>query len=234
MKKRLLLIALATTMALSMFTGCGSNKEKEEDTTPTNNVEQSDNNDVENSTKEDSTKDEPIVNVAPSYDEEFYERPDFEKEYEEELAQYLAVGVSESSAEKRAKYTYDKNVRGYEVMKYVFEDMTRRFKNKEEVSVTDSIDIVGIPEFEGSTFVCDVTKIIPDDEDKTLYTEFCGFKAKKTEFNDVLDKKGYIVVELNANAMIEGKASPMWISVFVTINEDGTYSYKEINIQYML
>lgn len=227
MKKRLLLMTLATTMALSMFTGCGSNKEKEDDTTPTS-VEQNDNNDVENPTKENSTKEEPTSKEeAKAYDEKFYEldMEALEEKYNEEV---------ESLGKELADERKEEAIRGYEVMKYVFEDMTRRFKNKEEVSVTDSIDIVGIPEFEGSTFVCDVTKIIPDDEDKTLYTEFCGFKAKKTEFNDVLDKKGYIVVELNANAMIEGKASPMWISVFVTINEDGTYSYKEINIQYML
>ncbi len=227
MKKRLLLMTLATTMALSMFTGCGSNKEKEEDTTPTS-VEQNDNNDVENPTKENSTKEESTSKEeAKAYDEKFYEldMEALEEKYNEEV---------ESLGKELADERKEEAIRGYEVMKYVYEDMTQKFKNKEEVTVTDSIDLISIPEdYEGTSFVCDVTKIVSEDDERAIYKEFGGFNAKKTEFNDVLDKKGYIVVELNAN-VIEGEGSPMWISVFVTINEDGTYSYKDINIQCML
>lgn len=230
MKRRLLLMALATTMVFSMLTGCGSNKDtSEETTTPATNVEQDSNDgssNVDTPTKED-TKKEPIFDLNPSYDEKFYEL-DMEA-LEEKYNEYVEDLGKEIADEWKAE-----QIRGYEVMKYVFEDMTQKFKNKEEVTVTDSIDLISIPEdYEGTSFVCDVTKIVSEDDERAIYKEFGGFNAKKTEFNDVLDKKGYIVVELNANA-IEGEGSPMWISVFVTINEDRTYSYKEINIQYML
>lgn len=206
MKRRLLLIALATTMVATMFTGCGSSKD--EDTTPTTSVEQDSNSNVDDTTKEDATS---KVEEVKGYDEVFYEQTEFESDEE--------------------KFEY-------EVMKYVYEDMTKKFKNKEEVTATDSIDLIGMGKnYEGTSLVCDVAELVPED---SPYTEFGGFNAKKTEFSDVkLEREGYVVVELNANYIQIGDVvgndySPMWISVFVTINEDGTYSYKEINIQYML
>lgn len=220
MKRRLLLMALATTMVASVFTGCGSSKD--EDTTPATSVEQDSNSNVDDTTKEDATsKDDSSKEEVKGYDEVFYDEPDWAVEYE---------GKSESYIEEK-KLEYD-------AMKFVFEDMTKKFKNKEEVTATDSIDLIGMgKDCEGTSLVCDVAELVPEG---SPYTKFGGFNAKKTEFSDVkLEREGYVVVELNANYIQIGDVvgndySPMWISVFVTINEDGTYSYKEINIQYML
>lgn len=233
MKRRLLLMALATTMVASLFTGCGSKDNDKENTSETINVEQGDNSTNAPTSNEEDTKKEESANKeeVKGYDEKFYDEPNWEEEYEENVSIYMFEGDSESVAKERAEESMKKNIFEYEVMKYVFEDMTQKFKNKEEVSVTDSISLIGMrKDCEGTSLVCDVSEMVPEG---SPYTTFGGFNAKSTEFNDVLDKKGYVVVELNANT-IEGEGTPMWISVFVTINEDGTYNYKEINIQYML
>lgn len=227
MKRRLLLMAMATTMVFSMLTGCGSSKDTSEETTaPATNVEQDSNDgnsNVDTPTKEDNKK-EPIFDLNPSYDEKFYEL-DMEA-LEEKYNEYVEDLGKEIADEWKAE-----QIRGYEVMKYVFEDMTQKFKNKEEVTTTKGIQIPDIPEFEGTSFVCDVTKIVSDDKDKTIYTKFGGFDVDSTEFADDLESKGYITVNLFANA-IKGKGTPMVINVTVTINEDGTYSYKYMTIHY--
>lgn len=227
MKKRLLLMTLATTMALSMFTGCGSNKEKEDDTTPTS-VEQNDNNDVENSTKEESTSKEEAKAYEETYDVEL-DMEEIEENYNKDLEK-----LNETYAENNKKNA----ILTHDVTKYVFEDMTKKFKNKEEVSVTSKITITEFDGYASTTLVCDLKNMVPED---SVYTEFGGFYVDESKA--VTKKKtdgelDCIKVVLGANKIQEEEGgrfkTPMYVTVTVDVNEDGTYSYRELYIQYYL
>lgn len=251
MKRRLLLMALATTMVAStLLVGCGSSDEggNNSTTSATSVVQGNDDSSVDTTTKVEDTKKEESTSSkkeeAKAYDEKFYDEPNWEEEYQEDIA--------DGWKEEDAKRFLENDKRKYEFMKYVYEDMTRRFKNKEEVTATEVIEVAGK---EVKSFVCDVTKIVPE-EDKTyisedkyskdytkvyergVYEEFAGFKAKSTKVTVREKKDGsegidYFYVELKANK-IEGKGIPMWIGIRVNVNEDGTYSYRTINIDYEL
>lgn len=224
MRRKLLVIAMVTTMVAStLLVGCGGSDTSEATTKAS--VEQNNNNDnkVEDSTKDTSKKEDTTSKKeeVKGYDEVFYDEPDWDVEYADESDYFKENELPELKIE-------------YAVMKYVFEDITQKFKNKEEVRA-NAINLISVDDSEVTTsFVCDVTKIVSEEDNAGRYTKFVGFNVSKTEAQDNLERKGYVVVELNANPIEEGTRSPMWISVFVTINEDGTYNYDEINIQYML
>ena len=218
MKRKLLLMALATTMVATMFTGCGSSKD--EDTTPTTNVEQDSNSNVDDTTKEDATsKDDSNKEEVKGYDEVFYDEPDWEVEY----------GDMDESYIERMKLEY-------EAMKFVFEDMTQNFKHKKEVTATDEIWIGHIGTQENLTFVCDIDNVMiegltnSDGEPivwkKDLYPEFAGFSLKETEAN-YRSTDGTIRVGIQA-PYVDGQ-TPLAVTAYVVKNDDGTYTYKSIS-----
>lgn len=219
MKRKLLLMALATCVIATMFIGCG----KESDystTTPDTNVEQDGNSNVDDTTKEDATsKDNSSKEEVKGYDEVFYDEPNWEVEYE---------GKSELFIETM-KLEYD-------AMKFVFEDMTQNFKHKKEVTATDEIWIGHIGTQENLTFVCDIDNVMiegltnSDGEPivwkKDLYPEFAGFKVSKTSATSWLNDP-VIKVVLNA-PYVDGQC-PLAVTAYVVKNDDGTYTYKSIS-----
>lgn len=221
MKRRLLLMALATTMVATMFTGCGSSKD-ENTTKPATNVEQGESNNdsnVNDSNKEDATS---KVEEVKGYDEVFYDEPDWAVEYEGEDEYYI-----------------EEKKREYAAMKWVFEDMTQNFKHKKEVTATEKINVNmalgGV--YDKLTFVCDIDNVMvegltnSDGEPivwkKDLYPEFAGFNAKKTEITSWINDPN-IRVSLVAN-LVDG-GYPIRLTIYVTPNEDGTYTYKSITV----
>lgn len=248
MKKRILLTTLVATMVAStLLVGCGGKEEDKNNntTTPATNVEQSDNNSkVEDSTKEDDTSKK---EEAKAYDEKFYDEPDWEKEFEESKQLWLDKGWTEELAEKTAKSSVDEKKLEYSAMKFVFEDMTRRFKNKENVTTTETSKVA---DEECTSFVCDISKLVPEDyydEDRNrdvvyerdYYKEFVGFDAKDTECTIREKKDGseeieYIKIVLHSNRIKGANDTPFYVFVTLDVNEDGTFSYREMHLQFML
>ena len=239
MRRKLLIVALTTAMVATLLTGCGEKDDTKESntTTPATKVEQSDNNNANSPTSnEEDTKKEDSANKeeVKGYEEKFYDEPNWEEEYEENVSIYMFEGDSESVAKERAEKSMKKNILEYEVSKYVFEDMTQKFKNKEEVSVTDSINLMGMrKDCEGTSLVCDVSEMVPEG---SPYTAFGGFNAKKTECLIMTDngELDYVNVVLAANKISGDPNPPIYVTLHVDVNEDGTYSYRELSIQYML
>ena len=220
MRRRLLVIAMVTTMVAStLLVGCGGSDTSEATTKAS--VEQNNNNDnkVDDSTK-DTTKEDATSKKeeVKGYDEVFYDEPDWEVEYEGKSEAYIE--------EKKLEY---------KAMKWVFEDMTQNFKHKKEVTATDEIYVRG--KLDSLTFVCDINNVMVGELKtsdgtpmvwyKDLYPEFAGFKASKTSATSWMNNP---VISVSLEAPYVGGQTPLWVSVYVIENEDGTYTYKEINI----
>lgn len=222
MKKRLLLTTLVAIMVAStLFVGCSSKEDgKGNNTIPTNSsstkVEEGDKN-IIRATLESETKEE---DDKGNYSEKYLDEPNWEKKYKEEAI---------------PKYK-----RMYDIKKFVFEDMTQKFKNKEEFNPVEGIHIW---ENDGSlsteNFVCDVVNIIPEDSDRYIwfrdaYKEFAGFNVDTVEIQLLKDDNPNIVVKLEANDIKyqDSYKSPMWVTVTLNQNEDGTFFYKNASFGY--
>ena len=222
MRRRLLVIAMVTTMVAStLLVGCGGSDTSEATTKAS--VEQNNNNDnkVEDSTKDTSTKEEGTSKEeAKGYDEVFYEEPDWAVEYE---------GKSEAYIEKKK--------REYAAMKWVFEDMTQNFKHKKEVTALEPIEVSFSPDEPSTTFVCDINNVLLDNSvnsegepiiwEKDLYPEFAGFKVSETSASSWIDDP---VISVSLQAPYVGGQTPLYLTAYVTPNEDGTYTYKSISV----
>ena len=217
MRKKLLCLGLVTMMvASSVLTGCG--KEENKGNTASGNVQNS------------QAAQTGSASSAVEYDEKYtVEEPDWDEVYAKELE------VFKNDEEVAAFYTNEKKMK-YDVTKFVFEDLTQKFKNKESIT-TDK----GIVE-------CDVVKFIPDDKiteenveyvyDRKSYTEFIGFDMESAE--------GYVNREPNSKefdtlqVVIDTKRKkgmlecPLTISAYLTVDEDGSYRYKERESVYRL
>lgn len=210
MRRKMVMVFAATMVASALLVGCGSSGESNNangDVAISTEQNDSGSNEQESSAKEEAT----VVEVG-EYNEKFYEMPDF-SEYDDN-EKYKASKILE-----------------YEVSKFVFEDMTRRFKNKEEVSTTNGVCIVGMPDFDSTSFVCDVNNIVPPSKKGGVYTEFGGFDVDTVMAFDRTEIKDYVAVELKANSM-KDKGSPMWMSAYVTVGDNGEFGYKELSIEY--
>ena len=220
MKRRFVIMALATAMAAAFLTGCGDNEENKESSTdaptatPTIEAEQVGNNDSENIITARPITGE--ADIEEGYSEQYLDEPNWEKIYKEE-------------AIPKYKLSYD-------VKKFVFEDMTRRFKNKEEIAPTEGAHIYKIANNEAiPSFVCDVANIIPEDTDMYIYNrecykEFAGFDAQRTEILKISEDNKTFYVNIYANDVeVDGNfVSPMWVSTVIGLNEDGTFFYKNV------
>lgn len=222
MRRKLLVIAMVTTMVAStLLVGCGGSDTSEATTKAS--VEQNNNNDnkVEDSTKDTSKKEDTTSKKeeVKGYDEVFYEEPNWEVEYEGQSELFIETMKLE-----------------YDAMKFVFEDMTRRFKNKEEVTATDEIWIVTSND-RPKTFVCDIDNVMvegltnSDGEPivwkKDLYPEFAGFNLKDIDAS-YRRNEGTCRVDIKA-PYVDGQC-PLSLTVYVVKNDDGTYTYKSISV----
>lgn len=195
MKKRILFMALAITMVLSVFVGC-SKSENEDDASKTTTSE-----------KEETRYNEKFEDVEGWNKDRFTERDKIK----------------------------------YAAAKFVYEDMTQKFKHKEEFIPSRGIHIWASEKTlygELESLVCDIANIIPEDShkykwDRETYKEFAGFdkNAVKVEMDEET-----IYVNLYANYIeYQGeRKSPLWVSVSVIQNDDGTFSYKGATITYEL
>lgn len=230
MKKRLLLMALATTMTLSMLVGCGKEDTKDEATTPATSVEQDSKDDATNAPSNDETKDDSSKEEVKSYNEKFYKEPDWEEEYNE----LIEKGWKENEATENIEQTKLE----YNAMKFVFEDMTQNFKHKKEVTALEPINIKLSPDPKKNTFVCDVLNAQPENAVDSKgepvvflrenYTEFAGFDVYQTKAWRYDKKEKTIQVAVRAYD-IKG-ISPLIVNVVLSINEDGSFVYKNIDI----
>ena len=232
MKKRLLLMVLATTMVASMFTGCGSKDNDKENTSETINVEQGDNSTNAPTSNEEDTKKEESANKeeVKSYNEKFYKEPDWEEEYNE----LIEKGWKENEATENIEQTKLE----YNAMKFVFEDMTQNFKHKKEVTALEPINTKLSPDPKNNTFVCDVLNAQPENAVDSKgepvvflrenYTEFAGFDVYQTKAWRYDKKEKTIQVAVRAYD-IKG-ISPLIVNVVLSINEDGSFVYKNIDI----
>ena len=240
MKKRLLLMTLATTMALStLLVGCGSKEENNDSntTTPATKVEEGETKDTDNSTNEDSdAKEEETI-----YVEKWEDEPDWDAKYENiKKYQMEERKKSEEEAESYAQFTVDSQKFEYDVKKFVFEDMTQNFKHKKEITPTDGVNIYKIANSEPLTsFVCDVANIIPEDTETKIYNrecykEFAGFNVHDISIIDKSEDGSTIYVNIYANDVeVDGmKKCPMWVSTTIGRNEDGTFFYKKVTVGY--
>ncbi len=136
MRRRLLLMTIATTMVAStLLVGCGGNESNDSnDTTPASKIEQSSGNNVDDTTKEETTTKEELKGYKETYDVEL-DMEEIEEDYKWDLE-----NLNEAYAENNKKNA----ILTHKVTKYVFEDMTQKFKNKEEVSVTGKITFYGL------------------------------------------------------------------------------------------
>lgn len=233
MRRKLLIMALTTAMVATLLTGCGEKDDTKDSstTTPVTKVEQSDNNDANTPTsKEEDKEEEPASKEeVKGYDEKFYDEPNWEEEYNEDIAS--------GWSEKDAQMFKEKNILEYEAMKFVFEDMTQNFKHKKEVTAIEGIDVVFSPENTSKTFVCDVKNAMPENAmnregepiifNRELYKEFCGFNAKKTEVTSWVDSPD---IKVSLEAFYVDGQTPLYVNVTLNRNEDGTFVYKEITI----
>ena len=218
MRRKLLVIAMVATMVAStLLVGCGSNDTSE--TTTKASAEQNNNN-VVDPTKDNTTKEENTSKVEDvvSYDEVFYDEPDWEVEYEGKSEAY----IEELKCE-------------YAAMKWVFEDMTQNFKHKKEVTAIEKINLDFIGDLDSLTFVCDIDNVMvegltnSDGEPivwkKDLYPEFAGFNLKDVDCT-YWSNKGVYRVGLGT-PYVAGQY-PLVVTAYVVDNGDGTYTYKEI------
>lgn len=245
MKKRLLLTTLVATMVAStLLVGCGGKEnDKDSNTTPTTTsttkVEEGETKDADNSTNVDaSTKEE---EDETSYVEKYLEEPDWDAKYESKKTFWIGKGKTEDEAEEKAKSAIEQEKLQYDIKKFVFEDMTQKFKNKEVFTPKEDIHIW---ENKGSisteNFVCDVTNIIPADTDRYIwfrdaYPEFAGFNVDRVEIQLLEEGNPNIVVKLEANSIKYKEfpyQAPMWVTVTLNQNEDGTFFYKNASFGY--
>lgn len=219
MKKRLLLMVLATTMTLSMLVGCGKEDTKDKDTTPATNVEQNSNSNVDDTTKEDAiSKDDSSKEEETNYNEKF-----------EDVETWIELWDEEQEEIR------------YAAAKFVYEDMTQNFKHKKEFKTNKGIHIWESEKTKYGqieSLVCDINNIIPEDSgrfvwDRDTYKEFSGFDKESVKAYFSYD---FIVVELYAYTIeYQGEyKSPLCVSVAVTQNDDGTFSYNSATITYDL
>lgn len=175
-------------------------------------------NNADNSTNVDAgTKEE---EDETSYVEKYLEEPDWEKIYKVEAI---------------PKYKFQ-----YEGKKFVFEDMTQKFKNKESIVITEDITIYGMTKEDGGeSVICDVINTIPKDTetliyDRETYTEFVGFNVDKVEVYNVNLEKKSMMVTLYANDMMinDFYTCPMFLKAIIGCNDDGTFFYKTIEFVY--
>lgn len=238
MKRKLLFIAMTASISLSaLLVGCGANeKTNDNPTTLATSSEDNDNstnvNDstneistTEQTTVEETTEEETTIDPNIGYDVKFYDMPDYQEEY--------GYTDEETLSKLEAEYT---------VMKLVFEDMTRKFMNKEEVTA-DEIKLMALSNVvsTSTTFVCDIKNVIPEDYseefydvvyNREVYTEFAGFDAKSTGAAKTDD--GTFFVQLHANYIDEFSVTPIHIGIHAALNEDGSISYKKIEFLYQL
>ena len=235
MKKRLLLTTLVATMMVStLLVGCSSTEEDKDNnsTTPATNVEQSDNNDVENSTKEEPTSKEEV-----SYKETFKKEPDWEELYEETKQGKIDAGWTVEKSESFASGYVEEKKLEYEAMKFVFEDMTQNFKHKKEVSALEPIDVGFSPEPKKNTFICDIKNVMPENAvdangepivfEREKYTEFAGFDVYETNATSWIDNPD---IKVSVCAFSVDGQSPLYVNVVLNRNEDGTFVYKSISV----
>lgn len=224
-------MTIATTMVAStLLVGCGGNESNDSnDTTPASKIEQSSGNNVDDTTKEETTTKEELKGYKETYDVEL-DMEEIEEDYKWDLE-----NLNEAYAENNKKNA----ILTHKVTKYVFEDMTQKFKNKEEVSVTGKITFYGLGgKPDEKTFVCDVKNATPEG---SIYTEFRGFYLDESRAKTKVGENGeldYIKVVLGANRIKKTEdgwsTCPMYVTAKVDVNEDGTYSYRELIIQYYL
>lgn len=241
MKKRLLLTTLVATMTLStLLAGCGSKEESNDSntTTPATKVEEGETKDTDNSTSVDSDAKE--EEDETSYVEKYLEEPDWEAKYESKKTFWIGKGKTEEEAEEKAKSAIEQEKFEYNGKKFVFEDMTKKFKNKESIVLTEDIKIYGMTKEDGDeSVICDVINTIPKDTetliyDRKAYTQFIGFNVDKVEvYNVNLEKKSMMVTLYANNMMINDfYTCPMFLKAIIGCNDDGTFFYKTIEFVY--
>jgi hypothetical protein len=130
----------------------------------------------------------------------------------------------------------------YLAAKFVFDDLIKKFENKETLTVTNAegVMVFGTPYDDTTSMICDLPTLLePDSEDfvwdREAYEKFIGFDvsslhASYFEYPEENIKRVDIRFDSNlAFSKYENDEEPLFeFTIKVSVNDDGTFTYQSV------
>jgi len=212
-KSNRIFVTLAATVILTIaLTGCGKTKEQSQ---VVDNPNTKSTTEKKNTSEKETTKTPETVVLKKGYEKTYPEKNLSSFTSEDEKIEYLAT-------------------------KFVFDDLIKKFENKETLTVTkdEGIMITGTIYDGTKNMICDLPTLLELDAegriwDRKAYEKFIGFDVSSVdasyyEYPEENIKEVRIRLESNLKYSIyeESDVALFAIEIKVSVNDDGTFTYQ--------